>query len=76
MISRSAAGYTRALRPCILNNAFCLRKRYGFIQPESTLATSSKIDGIVNQISQLTLLETADLVTSLKVSICHKSSFT
>lgn len=29
--------------------------------------TSSKISGIVDQISQLTLLETADLVTSLKV---------
>jgi large subunit ribosomal protein L7/L12 len=30
-------------------------------------ATSPKIDGIVDQISQLTLLETADLVASLKV---------
>jgi hypothetical protein len=30
-------------------------------------AANPKIDGIVDQISQLTLLETADLVASLKV---------
>jgi len=34
----------------------------------STEAASPKIAGIVDQISQLTLLETADLVSSLKVS--------
>jgi large subunit ribosomal protein L7/L12 len=33
----------------------------------STEAGSAKITGIVDQISQLTLLETADLVASLKV---------
>jgi len=31
--------------------------------------TNPKIQGIVDQISQLTLLETADLVSSLKVSL-------
>jgi hypothetical protein len=34
-----------------------------------TTASNPKISGIVDQISQLTLLETADLVASLKV--CH-----
>ncbi|KAI1760136.1 ClpS-like protein [Hypoxylon sp. FL1150] len=33
---------------------------------ETTAAANPKISGIVDQISQLTLLETADLVTSLK----------
>lgn len=32
-------------------------------------AASPKISGIVDQISQLTLLETADLVASLKVAL-------
>jgi large subunit ribosomal protein L7/L12 len=36
-------------------------------------AVNPKIAGIVDQISQLTLLETADLVASLKVTHCHKS---
>jgi large subunit ribosomal protein L7/L12 len=35
---------------------------------EATSAGNPKIAGIVDQISQLTLLETADLVASLKVS--------
>lgn len=34
----------------------------------STDAANPKIEAIVDQISQLTLLETADLVSSLKVS--------
>ena len=34
---------------------------------EAAAATNPKIAGIVDQISQLTLLETADLVSSLKV---------
>lgn len=34
-------------------------------------ATNPKITGIVDQISQLTLLETADLVSSLKVCYAH-----
>lgn len=34
---------------------------------ESTASLNPKISGIVDQISQLTLLETADLVSSLKV---------
>ena len=71
MIVRNAAGYTRALRPCAVSNAIRLSKRYGVFRFESTVATSDKIDGIVNQISQLTLMETADLVTTLKVSMEH-----
>ena len=34
---------------------------------QSTASSSPKVAGIVDQISQLTLLETADLVSSLKV---------
>jgi large subunit ribosomal protein L7/L12 len=34
--------------------------------------TSPKIEEIVNQISQLTLLETADLVASLKVRLTSR----
>ena len=34
---------------------------------ESTNASASKINGLVDQIGQLSLFETADLVTSLKV---------
>ncbi|KAH8764035.1 hypothetical protein BGZ57DRAFT_902845 [Hyaloscypha finlandica] len=36
---------------------------------ETTTATNPKISGIVDQISQLTLLETADLVASLKTRL-------
>ncbi|KAH8653671.1 54S ribosomal protein L12 [Xylariales sp. PMI_506] len=36
---------------------------------ESTAAANPKIAGIVDQISQLTLLETADLVSSLKARL-------
>lgn len=72
MIARHAAGYTRALRPCAMNNAVRLRKRLDICRFESTISTSDKIDGIVNQISQLTLMETADLVTTLKVIVGHK----
>lgn len=39
---------------------------------ESTASLNPKISGIVDQISQLTLLETADLVSSLKV-LCTSS---
>jgi large subunit ribosomal protein L7/L12 len=35
----------------------------------STEAVNPKINGIVDQISQLTLLETADLVSTLKVCL-------
>lgn len=35
---------------------------------EAVASANPKIAGIVDQISQLTLLETADLVSSLKVS--------
>lgn len=41
-----------------------IARRY---QSTEAAATNPKISGIVDQISQLTLLETADLVTSLKV---------
>jgi hypothetical protein len=40
-------------------------------QSTDAAATNPKISGIVDQISQLTLLETADLVASLKVQIPH-----
>lgn len=36
---------------------------------EAAAAANPKISGIVDQISQLTLLETADLVSTLKVSV-------
>ena len=41
----------------------------------STEAVSPKIVGIVDQISQLTLLETADLVSSLKVCLFPPPAF-
>ncbi|KAK9772611.1 putative Ribosomal protein L7/L12, C-terminal/adaptor protein ClpS-like protein [Seiridium cardinale] len=48
-----------------------LRPSTSFIQrrcesTEAAVSTNPKISGIVDQISQLTLLETADLVTTLK----------
>lgn len=36
---------------------------------EAAAPVNPKIDGIVNEISKLTLLETADLVSSLKVRL-------
>jgi large subunit ribosomal protein L7/L12 len=38
-------------------------------------AASPKISGIVDQISQLTLLETADLVASLKVALSARAGW-
>lgn len=43
----------------------CTTRRYN----STEAATNPKIAQIVDQISQLTLLETADLVSSLKVSL-------
>lgn len=44
------------------------------MQAEGAAAsTNPKITQIVDQVSQLTLLETADLVSSLKVCISHLS---
>lgn len=42
-----------------------MTRRYN--STEAAAATNPKISAIVDQISQLTLLETADLVSSLKV---------
>lgn len=42
-------------------------RRYNSTEAEAAAPTNPKIDEIVDQISKLTLLETADLVTSLKV---------
>ena len=74
MIFRGAAGSIRALRPSALSSTYHLCQRSKAIRFESTAVADNKIDGIVNQISQLTLLETADLVTVLKVFVTQKRS--
>ena len=56
--------YSRQRRKCIL-------RRWLFTDTAATQAINPKITGIVDQISQLTLLETADLVASLKVCRCR-----
>ena len=69
-----ARGFQKAIRPtCTASIAL---SHYPGRSPtrrwESTAAASSsnpKISGIVDQISQLTLLETADLVSNLKVCV-------
>ncbi len=48
------------------SSSLLLQQRIGR-RHNSTEAVNPKIGGIVDQISQLTLLETADLVASLKV---------
>ncbi|KAI1423261.1 ribosomal protein L7/L12 C-terminal domain-containing protein [Xylaria sp. FL1777] len=60
---RSSAASFRVTTPLLQNTAATTPRRHN-----STAAapTSPKISGIVDQISQLTLLETADLVSSLK----------
>ena len=44
-------------------------RRYNSTEAEAATPPNPKIDEIVDQISKLTLLETADLVTSLKVRL-------
>ena len=56
----------RSLRP-IPSTVLDRRRRPSRRWQSTEAATSPKISGIVDQISQLTLLETADLVASLKV---------
>lgn len=51
-----------------------ITRRYQSAGAAAAAPTSPKIAGIVDQISQLTLLETADLVTSLKVRETNHSS--
>lgn len=69
MIFRGATGSLNIFRIHALNSAYRLCKRPKAVRYESTIAANNKLDGIVNQISQLTLLETADLVTILKVIV-------
>jgi len=72
----SAAPVSRALRRCVCN----ARPTSAYLRPaaqqissrrwqssDAAAATNPKIATIVDQISQLTLLETADLVSTLKV---------
>jgi hypothetical protein len=75
--STMAAPASRALRRCI-----CTAKQSAYVRPtigatqqriqrrwqsDAAAPTNPKIATIVDQISQLTLLETADLVSTLKV---------
>jgi hypothetical protein len=75
--STMAAPASRALRRCI-----CTAKQTAYVRPtigatqqriqrrwqsDAAASTNPKISTIVDQISQLTLLETADLVSTLKV---------
>ncbi|KAK4180027.1 putative mitochondrial LSU ribosomal protein L12 precursor [Triangularia setosa] len=53
---------TAARTPLRTSSAVAVQRRYN----STETATSPKISAIVDQISQLTLLETADLVSSLK----------
>ncbi|KAI1505403.1 ClpS-like protein [Biscogniauxia marginata] len=57
---RSSASFRASTS--VLQNTTSIQKRHN----STEAATSPKISGIVDQISQLTLLETADLVSSLK----------
>jgi large subunit ribosomal protein L7/L12 len=78
-----AAPASRALRRCI-----CTAKQTAYVRPtigatqqriqrrwasDAAASTNPKIATIVDQISQLTLLETADLVSTLKVRpLCYE----
>jgi large subunit ribosomal protein L7/L12 len=62
-----ATSSTRCLRLTSSTSFNRRRKQSRRWQSTDAAATSPKISGIVDQISQLTLLETADLVASLKV---------
>src|SRR5947207_4855863 len=76
----------RATRSPITPSAHCVRltslpsfhrrrKHCRRWQSTDAAATNPKISGIVDQISQLTLLETADLVASLKVRDSRPPNF-
>ncbi|KAH8639005.1 hypothetical protein IG631_06775 [Alternaria alternata] len=79
-----AAPASRALRRCI-----CTAKQSAYVRPtigatqqriqrrwqsDAAAPTNPKIATIVDQISQLTLLETADLVSTLKVRIHQRGA--
>jgi ribosomal protein L7/L12 len=53
--------------------ASCTTRRYNSTE---AAAANPKIDDIVDQISKLTLLETADLVSSLKVNALNSTEST
>ncbi|KAL2164659.1 hypothetical protein VTH06DRAFT_3876 [Thermothelomyces fergusii] len=59
----SSAGSIRASSPLLQQR---MTRRYNSTEAASSPSTNPKISAIVDQISQLTLLETADLVASLK----------
>ena len=61
---RSAA----SLRPSTVTRTAPAARRYNSTEAAAAAPENPKIAAIVDQISQLTLLETADLVSSLKVS--------
>ncbi|KAI1189893.1 54S ribosomal protein L12 [Nemania serpens] len=61
---RSRGSIRVATTPFLLQNTASAQRRHN-----STEAVNPKISGIVDQISQLTLLETADLVSSLKTRL-------
>lgn len=56
-----------SLRPSNVTRIAAMPRRYNSTEAEAA-PVDPKISAIVDQISQLTLLETADLVSSLKVS--------
>lgn len=76
---RSSTGSSQCLRPAStlstsINRNYQRRRAHGPVldrrwQSTDAAAVNPKISGIVDQIGQLTLLETADLVQSLKVDI-------
>lgn len=57
-----------SLRPSTVTRIASSSRRYNSTEAEAA-PVNPKIAGIVDQISQLTLLETADLVSSLKVTL-------
>lgn len=64
---RCARQLGTAARPSTMTRIASTR-RYNSTEAAPAAPENPKIAGIVDQISQLTLLETADLVSSLKVS--------
>lgn len=56
-----------SLRPSTVTRIASTPRRYNSTEAQAATPENPKIAAIVDQISQLTLLETADLVSSLKV---------
>ncbi|KAL1301473.1 hypothetical protein AAFC00_005721 [Neodothiora populina] len=69
---RAARRFARSARVSVLRPATCqyqVSRRWQSTEAPAAASTSPKIATIVDQISQLTLLETADLVSSLKTRL-------